>query len=211
MINDLYFKRGLSRISKKHWDLSFSDETFVYGETENAFIHEMSQIIPKQSKVGCFAEGEGRNAVFLAKLGHDVTTYDQSTVGLEKTERLADKNTVTVDTVEKNLTSERVFDQYDAAIMVFGHVPKSEQAFFIENIIGSVKQGGFVIFEVYSEAQIAYKTGGPGDVNALYDPKDVLSWIAKYDCLHFYYGEAERHEGKRHTGKCHVIQVVIKV
>src|SRR5699024_1044503 len=67
---------GRVMMTKEHWDQSFSDKDFVYGETENTFINEMSSIIPLHAKVGCFAEGEGRNAVYLAKLGNDVTTVE---------------------------------------------------------------------------------------------------------------------------------------
>ena len=44
----------------------------------------------------------------------------------------------------------------------------------------------------------------------LYNPIDILNWIHDYKCIHFYYGEARRDEGKRHTGLGHVIQVVIQ-
>ncbi len=198
-------------MSKEHWDKSFSDKNFVYGEKENKFIHDMSEIIPVQSKVGCFAEGEGRNAVYLAKLGHDVTAYDQSVIGLKKTDALARKNNVTVETVAIDLTKEKVQNnQFDATIMVFGHVPKNNQQFLIKNMIDSVKFGGYVIFEVYSEDQLKYQTGGPQSIDMLYNPTEVLGWIKNYQCIHFYYGEVIRNEGKRHAGLGHVIQVVIK-
>src|SRR5699024_7637881 len=87
---------GRVMMTNEHWDQSFSDKEFVKAETENTFISEMSSTIPPRAKVGCFAEGEGRNAVYLAKLGHDVTTYDQSIIGLEKTETLALNNNVHV-------------------------------------------------------------------------------------------------------------------
>ena len=199
-------------MSKHHWDDSFSDEAYVYGETENLFIHQQSKIIPKSSKVGCFAEGEGRNAVYLAKLGHKVTAYDQSTIGLDKAKDLARENDVQVKTVAVDLTKEKVpSDQFDAAIMVFGHVPKEYQPFFIQSMIDSVKPGGYILFEVYSEEQLAYGTGGPKAIEMLYNPTDVLDWIIPYKCLHFYYGEAIRDEGKRHTGLGHVIQTIIQV
>ena len=198
-------------MSKEVWDKSFSDTDFVYGESENVFINRMSSILPEQSKVGCFAEGEGRNAVYLAKLGHEVTAYDQSMIGLEKAKVLAGSNTVHVETVAMDLTKEKVKpNQYDAAIMVFGHVPKKDQLFFMENMMNSVKPGGYIIFEVYSEAQLEYQTGGPKSVELLYDPVDVLNWISDYKCIHFYYGEAVRNEGKKHIGLGHVIQVVLK-
>jgi len=198
-------------MSKEHWDNSFSDKDFVYGETENEFINHKSNIIRQHSKIGCFAEGEGRNAVYLATLGHDVTAYDQSAVGLEKTNKLASQHNVNVKTAEIDLTKEKVeSNQFDAAIMVFGHVPKADQQFLMESMIDSAKPGGHVIFEVYSKDQLAYQTGGPKSIDMLYDPTDILNWINDYKCIHFYYGEAERHEGKRHIGLGHVIQVVIK-
>lgn len=198
-------------MSREHWNNSFSDQDFVYGETANEFIQKMSDLIPDHAKVGCFAEGEGRNAVYLAKKGHDVTSYDQSEVGLEKTKRLAEKNNVQVQTVEMDLTKEKAEEnQFDAAIMVFGHVPKADQQFLIQNMLDSVKSGGYVIFEVYSEDQLAYKTGGPPAFDMLFNPSDILHWTDDHKYIHFYYGESERHEGKRHNGKCHLIQTVLK-
>lgn len=198
-------------MSKEHWDNSFSDTDYVYGETANVFIRDKSNTIPSQSKVACFAEGEGRNAIYLAKQGHDVTAYDQSNVGLEKTKTLAANNNVHVQTVEMDVTKEKAEEnQFDAAIMVFGHVPKSDQAFFIKSMIDSVKPGGHILFEVYSEEQLEYRTGGPPAFDMMYNPKDMLEWIGDNKTLHFYYGEAERHEGKKHSGACHLIQVVVQ-
>lgn len=198
-------------MSKEHWNQSFSDKEYVYGVTENKFINQMSYIIPEYSKVGCFAEGEGRNAVYLAKLGHEITSYDQSTVGLAKTKDLARENNVNVETVEIDLTKEKVpTSQFDATIMVFGHVPKKDQHFLIDNMIEAAKPGGYIIFEVYSKDQLMYQTGGPQSIEMLYQPEEILKWIRDYKCIHFFYGEAERHEGKRHSGRCHVIQVVLK-
>ncbi len=198
-------------MSKEHWDKSFSDTDFVYGEKENHFINNKSNIIPAHSAIGCFAEGEGRNAVYLAKLGHDVTAFDQSTVGLEKTKTLAGQNNVEVKTAAMDLTKEKVQgNQFNAAIMVYGHVPKNDQKFFMENMVNSVKTGGYIIFEIYSEAQLEYQTGGPKSVDMLYDPADILNWFQSYKFIHFYYGEAVRNEGKRHVGTGHVIQAVMK-
>lgn len=198
-------------MSKEHWNSSFSDDDYVYGEIPNQFIKENSDHIPENSAVACLAEGEGRNAVYLAKQGHRVTAYDQSNVGLDKTKKLAAKHDVNVATVEMDLTKEKVDENlYDAAIMVFGHVPRSDQAFLMESLMNAVKPGGYVIFEVYSEDQLDYRTGGPPVKDMLYDPADILQWMGQSKFLHFYYGEAERKEGKRHSGTGHVIQVVLR-
>ncbi|WP_217586091.1 class I SAM-dependent methyltransferase [Lentibacillus saliphilus] len=198
-------------MSKAKWDERFSEVDYTYGEHPNAFIKEKADLLSSGATIGAFAEGEGRNAVYLATLGHTVTAYDQSTVGLQKTKQLAERHHVSVHTEAADLTKNTIpADLYDAAIMVFGHVPKEDQHFFIQNIIQSVKRGGLILFEVYSESQLTYQTGGPPSIDHLYDPAEILAWIKPYTCRHFYYGEAERHEGARHTGTGHVIQVVIQ-
>ncbi|MGP4077456.1 class I SAM-dependent methyltransferase [Halobacillus sp. K22] len=198
-------------MSKEMWDQRFSEPNYAYGKQPNAFIKDMSERLPKDSKVGCFAEGEGRNGVYLAKMGHNVTILDQSDQGLNKALQLAKEEEVSIETLQGDLTKmEMEPEQFDAAIMVFGHMPKQDQSFLVEQMIRSVKPGGHILFEVYSEAQLSYGTGGPKSTEMLYAAEDVLSWIKDYKCLHFYYGEAERNEGERHKGIGHVIQGFIQ-
>ncbi|MBN9654877.1 class I SAM-dependent methyltransferase [Halobacillus sp. GSS1] len=199
-------------MSEEFWNKSFSKDTYVYGKQANTFVVEKTEQLKEAEKIACFAEGEGRNAVHLAKQGHHVTVFDQSEEGLAKAERLAEEEGVHIDAVQADLTKKDMEPgQFDAAVMVFGHVPKDHQRFLIDQMIKSVKPGGYVLFEVYSENQIAYETGGPKDKQMLYKPEEVLDWIRDYKCLHFYYGEADRTEGERHTGVGHVIQAFIRV
>jgi len=196
---------------KEKWNKQFSENQFTYGKTVNAFIREKSHLFSPHSNLACFAEGEGRNAVFLANAGHHIIAYDVSSIGLKHAKILAEENDVPIETVEADLTEFKVEkEKYDGAIMVFGHVEKEKQEFLIKNIIDAVKSGGYVLFEVYSEDQLKYDTGGPGNKQFLYRPMDILKWIAPYTCIHFYYGEANRKEGYRHTGLGHVIQVAIQ-
>ncbi|WP_199777702.1 methyltransferase domain-containing protein [Lysinibacillus sp. FJAT-14745] len=75
-----------------------------------------------------YAEGEGRNAVFLAIQGHIVTAFDYAESGLEKTEQLAEKHNVTVQTKLIDLLQDELpVEMFDAAIMVFGHFPVEQQ------------------------------------------------------------------------------------
>ncbi|MCP3027167.1 bifunctional 2-polyprenyl-6-hydroxyphenol methylase/3-demethylubiquinol 3-O-methyltransferase UbiG [Halobacillus sp. A5] len=196
-------------MSESQWDQRFSGDGFVYGTKVNQFVGEHAEVLPERARVACFAEGEGRNAVYLAGRGHEVTAYDQSQVGLDKMVELAARHGVEVTPVQLDLTKERAGEaEHDAAVMVFGHVPKEGQSFLIENMLNAVKPGGVIMLEVYSEEQLEYGTGGPPSCDLLYDPADMLGWLKKWKMLHFYYGEAVRHEGDRHTGLGHVIQVV---
>lgn len=73
------------------------------------------------------------------------------------------------------------------AILVCCHVPKQEQELLITNLFDSVKSGGTVMLEVYSEEQLTYRTGEPDKLENLYDPKDILKWIGDHTVIHFYY------------------------
>lgn len=198
-------------MSKEQWNKSFSDERYVYGEIANEFIQENAHLFPKNSHIACFAEGEGRNAVYLAEKGYEVTAIDQSDIGLEKARQLAEARHVSIHTAEMDLTKDQTkADEYDGALMIFGHVPRQDQQFLFENIFNSVKKDGYVMIEVYSDQQLNYGTGGPPVESLLYRTKDILDWTKDYHCKHYFCGELERHEGIRHTGKAHVIQIIIQ-
>lgn len=196
---------------ENHWDERFKETGYLYGEEPNEFIKTHSNVFEKNSEIVAFAEGEGRNAVYLARLGHRLTTWDYSKNGLKKTKELADKFNVEVATVQKDLTSTFVSEHvFDGAFMVFGHFAKKDQKKVIDLLLKVVKPGGTVMFEVYSQEQIFYKTGGPKVEDMMYDPSDVLEWIKGYKVVHFFYGEQDRKEGTGHTGVGHVIQVIVK-
>lgn len=77
------------------WHERFSSEQYIYGKEPNEFVVSASEVL-LNGKVLCIAEGEGRNAVFLAKQGHQVTTWDYAQSGLDKTIRLAEEAGVKV-------------------------------------------------------------------------------------------------------------------
>lgn len=193
------------------WNERFNTAEYIFGEKPNAFIQEFAYQLEGLKNVAAFAEGEGRNAVFLAGLGHDVTTFDYAESGLNKTLQLAEKNNVEVKTVQVDLIEGSVpNEQFDAAIMVFGHFRKEDQRSIFEKILKSVKPGGKIMMELYSEKQLDYQTGGPRGLAMLYKPQDILDWCENYKIVHFFVGEQSRQEGTLHTGLAHVIQLIIE-
>ncbi len=202
--------KGVVRLANL-WEEKFSQEGYLYGEEPNEFIREQAWRLEGRKRIVAFAEGEGRNAVFLARKGHDVTAWDYTQSGLDKTKQLAERHQVRVETGQKDLIHDSVpSEEYDASIMVFGHFLKKDQKTVFDKLVSVVKPGGIVMLEVYSEDQLSYGTGGPKSVDMVYHPADILQWIQGYKVLHFFYGEQERVEGKGHTGTGHVIQVILQ-
>jgi hypothetical protein len=97
----------MSTTRKEHpgqWDERFSVPEYVYGESPNDFIREIaSSHLNEPMEVVCLCEGEGRNAVWLAELGHQVTNIDLSGVALEKCKALAAKRGVEVHTIQSDM------------------------------------------------------------------------------------------------------------
>lgn len=188
------------------WDERFSQDEYVYGIEPNVFIKEMASKLPT-GDVLAIAEGEGRNAVYLAQLGQYVTTWDFALSGLEKTCKLAEGKQVEVKTKLVDLREANwEKNRWDTIICVYGHFPKELRLKTLENVKEAIKPGGSFLCEVYSINQLDYKTGGPTSIDLLYQPEDFLNVFKEWNVIHFYYGETERYEGKLHHGPCHVIQ-----
>ncbi|MCH2055607.1 MAG: hypothetical protein MK214_03130 [Thalassotalea sp.] len=70
------------------WDKRYSESGYAYGTEPNDFLKQNFSTI-QRGKVLSITEGEGRNAVFLAKQGYQVTAIDSSIVAINKAEQLA--------------------------------------------------------------------------------------------------------------------------
>lgn len=193
------------------WDQKYTLDTYLFGTEANAFIKQKASIFKSGSTIAAYAEGEGRNAVYLALEGHEVTAYDYSKVGLDKAHQLAKEKKVSITTKLVNLEEDELLcDYYDGAILVFGHFNKKHQLSILNKIMNSISIGGYFIMEVYEESQSKLDTGGPKDIEHLYNAKQLLDWASNYSVIHFFTGETERNEGLRHTGVCRVVQLIIQ-
>ena len=101
------------------WDDLYNREEYVYGIQPNDFLKENINIL--KSPVLSLAEGEGRNAVYLAEQGFDVLAVDSSETGLAKAQKLASLRDVNIRTLAIDLEYfEPEVGQYRAVISIFG-------------------------------------------------------------------------------------------
>ncbi|MCM3638460.1 methyltransferase domain-containing protein [Sporosarcina luteola] len=192
------------------WHERFSTKEYIYGKEPNQFVVEAAHVLPK-GKVLCIAEGEGRNAVYLASLGFDVTAWDYAQAGLDKTQQLANEKGVAVKTELRDLAQvDWEEEQWDAIVHIFGHFPKDVMEKTMTGIQKALKVGGFYVSELYTKEQLRYGTGGPRDEAMLADPADILEKFDGYFIKHFHVGEVNRDEGQLHTGTAHVVQSIFQ-
>ncbi|MDG0823259.1 MAG: methyltransferase domain-containing protein [Staphylococcus equorum] len=194
-----------------HWDEKFDSDNYIYGEEANEFVKNIFQTnTTNNENIVLFAEGEGRNAIYLAQLGYDVTTYDMSKVGIDKQYKLAQETGVNIkanygDITQPDLTTQSTFDY---SINIFGHVPAEGKQAMFNNLIQSLVKNGHSYFEFYSIEQLEYRTGGPKDKSMLYEIDEIKHYLSQHTIkIHMLKKrETYRYEGTKHTGLASVIQ-----
>ncbi|WP_282020927.1 SAM-dependent methyltransferase [Planomicrobium okeanokoites] len=193
------------------WDKRFGDEEYVYGTEPNVFLESIQPTLPRHGNSLSIAEGEGRNAVFLAEQGLTVEAWDYAQNGLDKVDKLARDRGVQIQTRLVDLADATWEpDKWDEVVCIFGHFPSETRKKTLQGIRKSVKPGGYFVSEVYSEYQIPYQSGGPKELDFLYTPEEFLTEFKGWRMVHFFMGEVTRNEGNLHKGLSHVIQCVFQ-
>src|ERR1041384_2509117 len=104
------------------WNNRYANRDYLYGTEPNSFLAEHYSLL--SSPVLSLSEGGGRNAVFLASHGLEVTGVDISGVALEKAQRLAESCGVKLKTVVADLaTFEPEENHYGSVISISAHLP----------------------------------------------------------------------------------------
>ncbi|MCW8809762.1 MAG: methyltransferase domain-containing protein, partial [Ignavibacteriaceae bacterium] len=164
----------MPKYANDFWNERYSSSEYVYGENPNRFFKEHLEKIGAPGKLFLPGEGEGRNAVYAAKLGWKVDAYDQSTTGKLKATKLADKNNVMINYhIEDLLEFTPPKDDYDAIAIIYVHLNTKLRKSFNEKIIEALKPGGKIILELFSKEQLGKSSGGPQDLNMLYSVDEI--------------------------------------
>jgi SAM-dependent methyltransferase len=190
------------------WDERYSEPGFAYGTAPNEFIASAADRIPK-GRILSLAEGEGRNAVYLASLGYEVTGVDGSEVGLRKAQELAAERGVTLRTIHADLSEFRIEpEQWDGIIACYCHLPSAIRIPLHRAAVRGLKPGGVFVLEAFSKEQLSYGTGGPQSPDMLMDVDDLKQELAGLEFIHAVQVERDVREGSRHTGRASVVQII---
>lgn len=194
------------------WDQRYDQTEFVYGTNPNDFLKESYHHIPKRGKVLCLAEGEGRNAVFLAMQGYQVTAVDQSRVGLQKAQTLAKENGVEIETIISDLTHFDLGEEkWDGIVSIFAHLPPAIRITLHTQVQSGLKKGGVLLLEAFTPRQPEMSgMGGPPpskkelfmSLESLREELHTLAFITAQEL------ERELSEGRHHEGVCAVVQII---
>lgn len=192
------------------WNERFSGAEYLFGTEPNAFLASQRDRLKAGMNALAIADGEGRNGVFLARLGLDVLATDFSPVALEKAQRLAGEvgvplKTECVDLMNWDWGAPR-FDVVAAIFVQF--TGPAERARMFASIKHVLKPGGLLLLEGYRPKQLEYGTGGPSEVENLYTRALLEGEFADMEILSLSEYDADLSEGDRHKGMSALIDLV---
>jgi len=197
---------------KDFWNGRFATESYVFGTRPAAFVADNAHTIPPRSRVLVPADGEGRNSVLLAEMGHQVVATDIAEAGIAKARKLAQARGVSVEFRHLDLQGwQWPAAEFDAVVAVF--IQFAPPAFRDEIFAGmkrAVRPGGVVLLHGYTPKQLDYRTGGPAAVEQLYTEELLREAFADWELLRIEAYERDLDEGEGHKGRSAIIDLIAR-
>ena len=196
----------------ERWEERFSSADYVFGTEPNAFLKKQASRLSRGQRALSLADGEGRNGVWLAMQGLDVLAVDFSPKALAKAEALARSRGVVIRTERADLSAwrwpEDTFDVVAGIFMQFCGPAVRDRIF--TGIRRTLKPGGLVLIEGYRPEQLAYKTGGPKQLENLYTRPMLQKAFEGWEIIELREYDSLVSEGSGHSGMSALIDLIAK-
>lgn len=193
------------------WDRKFDRADYFYGTEPNAFLAAQADRLPASGRALSVADGEGRNAVWLAARGFRVNAVDASAVAQEKAALLAREKgvDVTFQTVDlRDWNWPRAV--FDVVAATFFHTDPDIRPKLHARMAEALAPGGLLILEGFTPLQIGRGTGGPPVAEMMFTEAMLRADFAGLDIQHLDERETVLDEGPGHRGPAHVVDLIAR-
>jgi 2-polyprenyl-3-methyl-5-hydroxy-6-metoxy-1,4-benzoquinol methylase len=188
------------------WNERYAKETFAFGKSPNLYFKSIIDSLPP-GKMLVPGAGEGRDAVYAAKLGWEVHAFDLSHIGQQKALKLAAEEKVSL-RFEVLDAAHFDFNQspYDLIAMVYFHLPEELRKYFFANLHQTLNPAGKVLIEAFNPKQLRYTSGGPKDPKMLLTPEILAEELIFLKPIECYEAQIVLDEGFQHQGEAQVVR-----
>jgi SAM-dependent methyltransferase len=162
-------------MDKSTWDRRYAEREFVWTvEPNRLLVQEAEGLRPGRAlDLAC---GEGRNAVWLAEHGWQVTGVDFAAVGLEKARRLASARGVEAEWIAADLLEYRPEPRsFDLVLVLYLQLPASERKPVLRAAANAVADDGTFLVVAHDSSNLENGYGGPQHAEVLYTAKEVVA------------------------------------
>ena len=160
------------------WDARYAESDLVWSAEPNLFVAQTTAEFPPGRALDV-AGGEGRNALWLADSGWDVTVVDFSTVAVGRAERLW-----ALREQQRGSVTGRVGDvtegpwpsaAFELVVIAYLHLPPPQRRSMLRHSARAVTPGGHLLVVAHHSDNLTSGYGGPQDPALLYTPEDVVA------------------------------------
>ncbi len=191
-------------------------EEFLFGTAPNRFLAHRQALLQQGHRALSIADGEGRNSIWLAEQGLDVTAVEISPVAVEKAHKLAAGREVAVrfeiaDILGPDWPPPAYQDAFEWVIGIFIQFvgPQDRQRQF-SAMKRATRPGGRILLQGYTPRQLEYRTGGPSAIENLYTQELLHQAFADWKIEELIEYEADLAEGLGHKGRSALIGLVAR-
>ncbi len=166
--------------SERFWDERYRKEEAVPERGPAAFLVEHRRLLPPRGRALDVAMGTGRNALYFASLGYEVTGIDVSGVAVARCREEATRRDLSIEAIQADLELyEMASDAYDI-VLDFYYLQRE----LAPHLIAALRPGGVLVFESFTTEQRRFGWGpqqeedllGPGELRSLFPGLEVLAY-----------------------------------
>lgn len=192
------------------WNDRYRSDAYVYGTAPNRFVRQQAHHLPAGGAVLALGAGEGRNAVYLAEQGFDVTALDYAVEGLRKLRTLAAERGVSIETIRADVTGWTPSRTWDGVVTTFLHLPPDARPVLYRTIQRALRPGGVLIAEWFRPEQVTggYGSGGPPSAAMMVTEDEIRAHFPVNGIQMLRVVETHLDEGPHHSGPAAVVQFV---
>ena len=196
---------------QKMWDERFGQAEPVYGEHPNAYLRAQAHRLTPGCKILVPGDGYGRNGIWLARQGFQVTTVDLSPVGVERARKSAQAAGLTMTIEEADLARWAwPAAEFGAVASIFLHLPPEVRSQIHAHMLNAMKPKGLLIIEAFTPMQLQHSSGGPKQLELLYTAEILRKDFAGAAVVELQEVEVHLDEGRMHRGPAAVVHGVFQ-
>ena len=162
-----------------HWDQRYAASERVWSTGPNQFVEQHLADLPPGRAVD-LAAGEGRNAVWLAGIGWQVTAIDFSGVAIERGRSQDDSDDRPLHPVTwlvGDVLTEPLPERVDLALVSYLQLPHDEMSRLVARAYDALRPGGTLFLICHDASNLTEGVGGPQDASVLPSAELVLDWL----------------------------------
>ncbi|MCB2052733.1 MAG: class I SAM-dependent methyltransferase [Geminicoccaceae bacterium] len=194
------------------WDERYAAPDYLFGREPSQFLRRHADLLRPGQRVLAVADGEGRNGVWLARRGLEVTAVDGSAVALAKARELAGRNGVAMTVIQADLSRwtwpQQAFDVVVAIFIQFAD-PALRTTMFAQ-MKEALVPGGLLLLHGYRPEQVDLATGGPPHRENMYTTDLLERAFADFEVVTLEAYNRVIEEGTGHAGMSALIDLVAR-